>query len=52
MVKDRVSAGFGGLDGGRNAQRTLLYKEQAGNGVSGSGNRKVKGKRTFHMNIM
>lgn len=47
-----MTAGLGGLDGDRNAQLTPLYKEQSGSGGPGSGNRKVKGKRTFHGNIM
>lgn len=52
MLKDRVTASLGRLDGGRAAQLTLLHKEQSGSGVSGSDNRKVKGKRLFHVNIM
>lgn len=45
VLKDRVTTGLGGMDGGRDAQLTLpLYKELTGSGAPDSCNRKEKGR--------
>lgn len=53
MLKERVTPGLAGVDGGMDSQLTLhLYEDRTGHRAHGSCNRKEKGKRKLDFNIM